>query len=80
MTKQEVIKKIKEDYPHKVRVKGARSRHVGYTDKEDTYCCEATPSWYVVFPGIIYNALTGWYGSNYEPYAAYFQKQSIKEV
>ena len=41
--------------PHEVRVKvkGFR-KYRGYSDLIPTYCCSATPCYYVVFPAIGY--------------------------
>ena len=35
----------------RVRVSYAPEYGVGTTDAVNTYCCEALPSWYVVFAG-----------------------------
>lgn len=40
---------------HKVRVKVRRfGKYKGYSDLVETYCCSATPCYYVVFPAIGY--------------------------
>ena len=45
----------KPEFPYavKVKVKGFR-RYKGYSDLIETYCCSATPCYYVVFPAIEY--------------------------
>lgn len=35
----------------RVKVKWAPEHGIGATDAKDTYCCDATPAWYVVFAG-----------------------------
>lgn len=44
-----------KDFPYEVRVKikGFR-KYKGYSDLIVTYCCSATPCYYVVFPAIEY--------------------------
>lgn len=46
---------MRKAFPHKVRVKtkGFR-RYKGYSDLVVTYCCSATPCYFVVFPAIGY--------------------------
>lgn len=41
------------DYPFEARVTGFR-KYKGYSDLIVTYCCSATPCYYVVFPAIGY--------------------------
>lgn len=45
----------KTKFPHEVKVKvEGFGKHKGYSDLVPTYCCSATPCYYVVFPGIGY--------------------------
>lgn len=46
---------IKKEFPYEVRVKlkGFR-KYKGLSDLVTTYCCSATPCYYVVFPAIEY--------------------------
>jgi hypothetical protein len=46
---------IRKEFPHKVRVnlEGFR-KYKGHSDLVTTYCCSATPCYFVVFPGIEY--------------------------
>jgi hypothetical protein len=55
----------KTESPHEVRVniKGLR-KYRGYSDLIPTYCCSATPCYYVVFPA------TG--------YEGYFEKWDVE--
>jgi hypothetical protein len=55
----------KTEFPHEVRVniKGLR-KYIGLSDLIPTYCCSATPCYYVVFPA------TG--------YEGYFEKWDVK--
>jgi len=48
-------KNFRKDFPYEVRVnvKGF-SKYKGYSDLVITYCCSATPCYYVVFPAIDY--------------------------
>jgi hypothetical protein len=41
------------DYPFEARVTGFK-KHKGYSELIVTYCCSATPCYYVVFPAIGY--------------------------
>jgi hypothetical protein len=41
------------DYPFETRVTGFK-KHKGYSDLVVTYCCSATPCYFVVFPRIGY--------------------------
>jgi len=41
------------DYPFEARVTGFK-KHKGYSDLVTTYCCSATPCYYVVFSAIGY--------------------------
>jgi hypothetical protein len=45
----------KDEFPHEVRV-GVKGfgRYKGYSDLVATYCCSATPCYYVMFPAIGY--------------------------
>ncbi|MFB0562969.1 MAG: hypothetical protein ACETWM_17360 [Candidatus Lokiarchaeia archaeon] len=44
-----------KQFPHemRVKVKGFR-KYKGYSDLVETYCCSATPCYYVIFPAIEY--------------------------
>lgn len=55
----------KTEFPHEVKVKveGFR-KYKGYSDLVPTYCCSATPCYYVVFPAI--------------GYEGYFQKWDVE--
>jgi hypothetical protein len=46
---------MRKEFPYEVRVKleGFR-KYKGYSDLIVTYCCSATPCYFVVFPGIGY--------------------------
>ena len=45
----------KNEFPHEVKVKvEGFGKYKGYSDLVPTYCCSATASYYVVFPGIGY--------------------------
>ena len=46
---------MRKEFPYEVRVKleGFR-KYKGYSDLVVTYCCSATPCYFVVFPGIGY--------------------------
>lgn len=50
-----MIPDIKKDFPYevKVNVEGFK-RYKGFSDLIVTYCCSATPCYFVVFPGIGY--------------------------
>lgn len=41
------------DYPFEARVTGFK-KHKGYSDLVVTYCCSATPCYFVIFPAIGY--------------------------
>jgi len=58
---------IKKEFPYEVRVnfKGFR-RYKGFSDLVTTYCCSATPCYFVVFPGI--------------GYEGYFEKKNVIEI
>jgi len=46
---------IRKAFPHEVRVKTKGFRkYKGFSDLITTYCCSATPCYYVVFPAIGY--------------------------
>jgi hypothetical protein len=46
---------IRTEFPYEVRVNGGGFRkYKGYSDLIVTYCCSATPCYFVVFPGIGY--------------------------
>ena len=46
---------IKKEFPHEVRVKlGGFRKYKGYSDLIETFCCSATPCYFVVFPAIGY--------------------------
>lgn len=53
---------FREDFPFEVRVKikGFR-KYKGYSDLITTYCCSATPCYYVIFPAIGYEGYFGKY-------------------
>jgi len=43
----------KDKFPYEVKIKVREFRkYKGYSDLIETYCCSATPSYYVVFPAI----------------------------
>jgi len=46
---------IKKEFPHEVRINlmGFR-KFKGFSELVTTYCCSATPCYYVVFPAIGY--------------------------
>jgi len=46
---------LKKEFPYEVRVKlkGFR-KYKGYSDLIETFCCSATPCYFVVFPAIGY--------------------------
>ena len=52
----------KAEFPFEVKVKveGFR-RYKGYSDLVETYCCSATPCYYVVFPTIEYEGYFSMY-------------------
>lgn len=46
---------LKKEFPYEVRTKlEGFKRYKGYSDLIVTYCCSATPCYFVVFPGIGY--------------------------
>ena len=59
--KGEMIKQFPQEV--KVKVKGFM-KYKGYSDLVETYCCSATPCYYVIFPAI-----------NYE---GYFEKYDVE--
>ena len=58
-------REVNKQFPHevKVKVRGFR-KYKRYSDLVETYCCSATPCYYVVFPAI-----------NYE---GYFEKYDVE--
>jgi len=46
---------MRKEFPYEVRVKleGFR-KYKGHSDLIETFCCSATPCYYVIFPGIGY--------------------------
>ena len=48
---REVNKQFNQEV--KVKVRGCR-KYKGYSDLVETYCCSATPCYYVIFPAINY--------------------------
>jgi len=48
-------KNYRKDFPYEVRVnvRGFR-KYKGYSDLVPTFCCSATPCYYVIFPAIGY--------------------------
>lgn len=48
-----MVGKARFPFEDKVKVEGFR-KYRGYSDLIDTYCCSATPFYYVVFPRIGY--------------------------
>jgi len=60
-----MIPDIKKDFPYevKVNVEGFK-RYKGFSDLIVTYCCSATPCYFVVFPAI--------------EYEGYFERKDVK--
>jgi len=54
---------LKKEFPYEVRVKTKGFRkYRGYSDLIETFCCSATPCYFVVFPGIGYEGyFEKWY-------------------
>jgi len=58
-------KNIKKEFPYEVSVnlEGFR-KYKGYSDLVTTYCCSATPCYFIIFPAI--------------GYEGYFEKKDVR--